>query len=254
VKVWGHSIDLGHGVVTPGRKSAARLQAEVQGIRLPDVTGKSVLDVGAWDGFFSFEAERRGACRVVALDQFVWSLELDRLVAHVQECQEKGILPRDWQTVPHLWHPDTLPGKKGFDTARQALDSKVESVTADFMEIDLDVLGRFDVVLFLGVLDHVQDPFRALRRLAAVTREMAIIETAGVMLPGLEAHALCEFYETTEPANDPSNWWAPNPRALVGMLRAAGFRTARVLTPLPDEQTLPRRQMVRCRLTAHAWK
>jgi len=34
--------------------------------------GKSVLDIGAYDGFFSFEAERRGARRVVATDQYCW--------------------------------------------------------------------------------------------------------------------------------------------------------------------------------------
>jgi len=33
-----------------------------------DLTGKTVLDVGARDGYFSFEAERRGASRVLAID------------------------------------------------------------------------------------------------------------------------------------------------------------------------------------------
>ena len=36
-------------------------------LHLPaSLAGLSVLDIGAWDGFFSFEAERRGAARVVA--------------------------------------------------------------------------------------------------------------------------------------------------------------------------------------------
>jgi hypothetical protein len=58
---WFHSIDLGHGIVTPGcGKSAEKLRQ----IRLPErLDGLSVLDVGAWDGFFSFEAERRGVAR-----------------------------------------------------------------------------------------------------------------------------------------------------------------------------------------------
>ena len=30
--------------------------------------GRSVLDVGTFDGFYSFLAEPRGACRVVAVD------------------------------------------------------------------------------------------------------------------------------------------------------------------------------------------
>ena len=36
------------------------------------LAGESVLDIGAWDGFFSFEAERRGASRVVAADYYSW--------------------------------------------------------------------------------------------------------------------------------------------------------------------------------------
>ena len=37
-----------------------------------DLHGRTVLDIGAYDGFFSFEAERRGASRVVAADRYCW--------------------------------------------------------------------------------------------------------------------------------------------------------------------------------------
>ena len=37
-----------------------------------DLSGITVLDIGAWDGFFSFEAERRGAKRVLATDLPAW--------------------------------------------------------------------------------------------------------------------------------------------------------------------------------------
>ena len=61
---WYHRIDLGHGVTTQGVDNSPERLARV---RLPtDLSGRSVLDIGAWDGFFSFEAERRGASRVVA--------------------------------------------------------------------------------------------------------------------------------------------------------------------------------------------
>src|SRR5690606_26765214 len=88
---WFHRIDLGGGVVTPGLDDTA---TKLRQVRLPeDLTGKSVLDVGAWDGFFSFEAERRGASRVVALDGVVWK-------------------------APEI-------GRRGFDYARRALGSRV---------------------------------------------------------------------------------------------------------------------------------
>src|SRR5262245_46217259 len=66
---WFHSIDLGNGVVTPGSKSVALLRAESDAIFGPlDLRGKSVLDIGAWNGNFSFEAKRRLAARVLATD------------------------------------------------------------------------------------------------------------------------------------------------------------------------------------------
>src|SRR5690242_19848834 len=166
---WWHSIDLGDGVRTEGRKSAEILRKELADVDLPDVRGKSVLDIGAWDGFYSFEAERRGASRVVALDYFTWSLDLDAQHGYLERCQLAGETPRSWDQVPEVWQPETLPGKACFDTAAMALGSDVESVVADFLEVDLDALGTFDVVLFLGVLYHLTDPFGALRRLALVT-------------------------------------------------------------------------------------
>src|SRR5687767_4094129 len=50
---WFHSIELAPGVVTPGLDDTRR---RVDVLALPDLAGRSVLDVGAWDGFFSFEA------------------------------------------------------------------------------------------------------------------------------------------------------------------------------------------------------
>ena len=54
VKFWWHSIDLGQGVVTPGEKTPAVIARELKALRLPDLRGKSVLDIGAYDGYYSF--------------------------------------------------------------------------------------------------------------------------------------------------------------------------------------------------------
>jgi tRNA (mo5U34)-methyltransferase len=210
VPFWFHSIDLAPGVVTPGSTSQAALAELLRLIDLPDLTGKTVLDVGAWDGFFSFEAERRGASRVVALDHFVWSLDI----------QPNGVPSA---SIPGAWQPDALPGKKGFDTARRALGSDVEDVTIDFMTADLDALGSFDVVLYLGVLYHMRDPLAALTRLSKVTREVAVIETQAVVVPGYEEYSLFEFYPFDELNSDETNWWAPNAKALEDLCKAAGF-------------------------------
>jgi len=65
---WHHSIDLGHEIVTPGASNVEPLSEE----ELPNFAGRSVLDIGAWDGFYSFRAEKAGAARVVALDHYAW--------------------------------------------------------------------------------------------------------------------------------------------------------------------------------------
>ena len=63
---WFHTIELAPGLFTPGAEDTPR---KAQLIGLPeDLSGKSVLDIGAYDGYFSFEAERRGAARVLAFD------------------------------------------------------------------------------------------------------------------------------------------------------------------------------------------
>ncbi len=121
---WYHTIDLGEGVITRGVDNSPERLARLS---LPrDLSGRSVLDVGAWDGFFSFEAERRHAARVVATDHYAW----------------------------HGAGWGTGQGKAGFQLARTALNSRVEDIDIDVMDLTPDRIGAFDVVLFLGVLYH----------------------------------------------------------------------------------------------------
>jgi tRNA (mo5U34)-methyltransferase len=240
VPYWFHSIDLGGGVVTPGHKPEAVLRAEFDALGLPDLRGRSVLDIGGWDGFFAFEAERRGAARVAVLDHFMWSMDTSmwgageaEQKAYWRERLGEGVRVPPYEET-EFWRPDTMPGKAGFDIAREALGSGVEDFPVDFMDCDLDAIGRWDVVLYLGVLYHMPDPLGALRRVAAVTRELAVVETEAVVVPGYEHEALWRFFAFDELDGDLTNWWAPNLSALGGMLLAAGFSQARaVVGPSP---------------------
>jgi tRNA (mo5U34)-methyltransferase len=233
VPFWWHSIDLGRGVVTQGHKSSQRLEEELAAYQFPDLKGRTVLDIGAWDGFFSFEAERRGAARVVALDHFVWSIEFGAEYGRQASAAHADAAPELDRATTDVRQSDELPGRRGFDLAHRVLESRVEPVVADFMETDLSELGQFDVVFYLGVLYHIKNPLLALERLAQVTGEMAVIETEAVWYPQLEDHAWCEFFETNELGGDDTNWWAPNARALVGMCRAAGFSKVKLLVTPP---------------------
>jgi tRNA (mo5U34)-methyltransferase len=193
---WFHAIELGPGITTPAPE-VTRDRLDL--LKLPaDLSGKTVLDVGAWDGFFSFEAERRGAAHVLAADHFAW-------------------------------HGDTWSSKAGFELARRALRSNVRSADIDVMDISPETVGTFDLVLFLGVLYHVRHPLLALERVADVTREQLVLETH-VDLTWLRRPAVA-FYPTLELDWDPTNWWGPNPAAVEAMLHAVGFRRVEMVTP-----------------------
>lgn len=247
VPFWWHSIDLGDGVVTPGRRSLPDMIAKWDALHAPELTGKSVLDIGAWDGFFSFEAERSGASKVVALDRYVWSLDMARSKELAETMIHAGT--SEMARIPVYWRPGEMPTKAGFDTAHRILGSRVEQVIDDLVTVDPVQLGNFDVVFYLGGLYHMSDPFGALRRIALLTRELAIIETAGFEIAEFGGSCF-EFYPTRELGGDASNWWAPNAAGLIGMCRAAGFKDAKIVT-VSGKTNFDDRS--RCRFFAHAW-
>jgi tRNA (mo5U34)-methyltransferase len=198
---WFHTLNLGQGVVTPGLDDSF---TKLTWLGLPpDLRGLSVLDVGAWDGFFSFEAERRGA-RVLATDSYCWT---------GQGIQDKG----------------------GFDLAKTALNSRVEERILRVEDIPNAGLEQFDIVLFLGVLYHAPDPLGYLRAMRSVTRGFMIIETH-VDLLDVDRPALA-YYPGDMLNGDGSNYFGPNALAVSGMCRDAGFsRVEKIEAPTPPSR------------------
>jgi tRNA (mo5U34)-methyltransferase len=229
---WFHTIDLGHGIVTPGHDDSPK---KLRRVGLPEeLHGKTVLDIGAWDGFFSFEAERRGAARVVAVDPACWR--------------------------PPEWGPRGWGTKAGFDLAHRAQGSGVESLDIDLAAISPSTLGQFDVVLFLGVFYHLPDPWPVLERAASVTRGMLIVETHADLL-GLRRPAMA-YYPGSEVDGDESTYWGPNGALLTSRLRELDFARVEVChgesLPFRVARSLRRRargsrfRVSQGRLTIHA--
>jgi tRNA (mo5U34)-methyltransferase len=203
---WFHTMTLPGGIITPGATDPGRNTLPLLG--LPDrLDGRTVLDVGAWDGFFSFEAERRGAADVLATDSFSWS-------------------GAGWGT------------KAGFDLAHEALGSRVRAAEIDVMDLSPSAPGVFDVVLFLGVLYHLRNPVEAIDRVASVTGDLLILETE-VRLDWLPSPAAV-LYPDQSLNDDPTNWFAFNTRALAALLRGAGFREVRAHVRTPQLRRLGR--------------
>jgi tRNA (mo5U34)-methyltransferase len=133
-----------------------------------------------------------------------------------------------------------LPGRRGFEFAKAALDSKVEPVVADFQTADLEALGRFDVVLYLGVLYHMKEPLTCLERVRAVTKEVAVIETEAVHLSGLEHEVLLQFHAGSSLRVDFGNWYVPTIQALHNLCRAAGFSQVLTIAGPPEPEPEPK--------------
>ncbi len=187
---WWHSIDLGNGVITPGVHSIGELQDNYARFKLPnDLNGRALLDIGCWDGFYSFEAERHGA-RVTSVD---------------------------------CWRPEN------FFKAREALNSQAEFHELSVYEVTKERLGSFDIVFFLGVLYHLRHPLLALEQVCEVTRDIAIIETHVIDNIFPTEHPVMEFYEFDQLGGQYDNWWGPNVECLSQMARAAGFARIELL-------------------------
>lgn len=92
------------------------------------------------------------------------------------------------------------------------------------MTMDLEPLGTFDVVFFLGVLYHMETPLASLRRVASLSNGVAIIETHAIVVPGYEHLELCEFYSSNQLNGDISNWWGPEPQGAGGDVPRRGVR------------------------------
>jgi len=111
---WCHPLEL-RGIHTrPQWHVRRRFARRLKFLQLPeDLAGKSVLDIGAWDGFFSFECERRGASRV----------------------------------VPSTRSPGTATARTAF-FSRTKPSTRKSSIGAGREEIDVPTLGTFDSCCF----------------------------------------------------------------------------------------------------------
>ncbi|GAP38278.1 DUF1698 domain-containing protein [Piscinibacter sakaiensis] len=135
---WFHRVPLRDGRITPGRSDMAANESKYLFDRL-DFRGRSVLDIGAWDGYFSFMAEQRGASRVLSLDDpaFRWG------------------------------------GLDGYRFLHQHFESRAEWRRGSIYELPDE---RFDIVLCYGVLYHLNDPLTALINALRITRHEIVIE------------------------------------------------------------------------------
>lgn len=189
-----HSFRLPDGEVLQGAMDLEFQEERLASFDLPgDLTGHDFLDIGPWDGYYSFELERRGA-RVTAIDY----VDLDT-----------------------------------FRELRQFFGRQVCYLQLDIYELSPAIHGTFSFVLCFGVLYHLKYPLIALEKVCAVTTDLCLIDTLVVdgkswqqgIHPPLP---YIEFYETDELSGQLDNWCGPTVGAVEALVRAAGFAEAEI--------------------------
>jgi len=194
-------IELAPGFVTPGWSDPKTEKLPYYGLP-EDVSGLRVLDIGCAEGFFSFEAERRGAREVVSIDSF----------------------------------PDSI---RRFGICRAALGSKATPYLCNVYDLSPRTHGTFDLVLFYGVFYHLRHPALALERILSVCTGTLLFQTFAREQPGLGHVPLGEFHPrglmsgTDRNQWDPTVFWLFNGTCCLGLLEAAGFLEAEVLSSDP---------------------
>jgi tRNA (mo5U34)-methyltransferase len=205
---WYHSIDLGHGVVTPG---AFNHYPHLHEYHLPQrLDGMRVLDVATFDGFWAFEFERRGAAEVVALDVPSFNhIDLPPLVkAEVPDedlNMETGI---------------------GFGIAKDILKSKVKRELLNVYDLSPERVGRFDMTFCSDLLLHLMNPMKAIQNMHGVVSEYAyIVEPFDPELDTYYHRAIIHY----KGGSHKCIWWTFSLKCLEHMIRDAGFRKVELL-------------------------
>ena len=189
---WYHSFRFGN-VYAPGTITSLKYQMWVSSLIPENLEGKTVLDVGTADGFYSFLCESRGAKKVVAVD---------------------------WLEFP------------GFTAAHKILNSKVEfqklvvdDSTRGFTKLKSDIgtinniEEKFDIVLLFGVLYHLPNPIMILQKLFENTDMLLIASHI------IDSEELAMYYypEGSLTTGDTTNWWVPTPSCLTDIGTRIGF-------------------------------
>lgn len=201
IKKWRHQIELPHDIVTPGFMDHKR---ELSRLELPQTfEGQSVIDIGCSDGYYSFLAEKRGASGVLGVD------DMSSMLAG---------------------------GINGFTVAKKILGSKVDYKKLSVDQLNRNLVGTFDHVIFLNVLYHLKHPLMGLQKIFRITKpggymylktlyDYDISVKFGKHKIGWDIGRApnMKLYPRDGRSGDGSNWWVPNVAGVKAMLTATNW-------------------------------
>jgi SAM-dependent methyltransferase len=209
-----HAMELpGFGLVPGQWDLRGRFDEYIGGV---DVAHRQVLDIGTATGFLSFEAEKRGATRVLSFD--------------MSDPRQQAFLPfkdklyyRDPARWAEQYSAEIEQWKNAYWLCHRLLGSKAEVYYGNIYSLPAE-LGRFDVAIVGSVLEHLSDQITALASIARLTRETIVI-----ISPLLQTDERIARFESLASNPDADfTWWSYSLgvyREVLGML---GFSIAKV--------------------------
>jgi SAM-dependent methyltransferase len=227
--MWWHSVPLPNGARISGFHEDKQIQQDMwRALRIPEggLAGKSVLDVGANDGFFTIAALLSGAASVTAVD-----LDWEAWPGNIQYVCDQ------WQLTPEI-------------------------LSADFRTYDFG--RRYDVIFFLGVLYHLEDVFGATKRLRELLTDDGVmyVETQMTLaqseLPIFESASDCfptvaRQYKQALSGVGQSNYLMPNEAAVRNLAFSYDFECESLRGPENVySDRYPTRQMYKFTTVAEA--
>jgi SAM-dependent methyltransferase len=180
---WYQTIAFGDGVRSKGTVDHAAFFTQYG---FPSVAGRTVLDVGASDGYFAFAFERLGAARVLATDLDHWSegatfdaptrTRARRRQKFAPRAGEEAVVLRRAELARSLG----FEGPNAFYLARALLKSSVELRYVSVYDL-ASLNEQFDIVFLGTVTTHLADLPAAFEALCRVTRGQAVVACADLL-------------------------------------------------------------------------
>ncbi len=167
-----------------------------------NLAGKRILDLGCNAGFWALAAIEAGCDRVVGIDGRAMHIEQANFVFEV-----KGVAPDRY-------------------------DFRLGNV----FEVVDSALGAFDIVLCLGLLYHVSKPMELFERIAAVNRDLLVVDTVISLREDSSIDIHHEALDEPRHALDYELVMVPSRSAVREMVRQFGY-DSRVLAPRFSDYT-----------------
>jgi SAM-dependent methyltransferase len=215
---WFHTMDL-NGYITKG---LCDWRPYKKNFFLEKTINKTVLDVGAGDGYFSFEMEKIGA--------------------HVTATEIDSQLNRDNYNfgLENIKSKHSLIDGYSFKAASLKINSSIKLISSNIYDIDKDVSEKFDVVFCSDVIMHLTDPIKALQNIHKISKKYLILGNPINHMPirgqgkkkgikNIFKNILLKLlnedpYILFQGHTSRNIFWLPTTKGIEAMLNSCGFR------------------------------